>query len=58
MGDSHKRHFHSDCGASTDQVFTSLDTMQIDNEDETDELMNDYDAEFIAPEEIELAGNP
>ena len=32
--------------------------MQIDNEDETDELMNDSDAEFIAPEEIELAGNP
>ena len=58
MGDSHKRHFHSDCGASTDQVFTSLDTMQIDNEDETDELMNDFDTEFIAPEEIELAGNP
>ena len=32
--------------------------MQIDNEDETDELMNDFDTEFIAPEEIELAGNP
>ena len=58
MGDSHKRHFHSDCGASMDQVFTSLDTMQIDNEDETDELMNDSDTEFIAPEEIELADNP
>ena len=58
MGNSHKRHFHTDCGASTDQLFTSLDTMQIDNEDETDKLMNDPDTELIAPEEIELTGNP
>ena len=58
MGNSHKRHFHIDCGASTDQLFTSLDTMQIHNEDETDKLMNDPDTELIAPEEIELTGNP
>ena len=58
MGNSHKRHFHTDCGASTDQLFTSLDTMQIDNEDETDKLMNNPDTELIAPEEIELTGNP
>ena len=32
--------------------------MQIDNEDETDKLMNDPDTELIAPEEIELTGNP
>ena len=35
-----------------------LDAVQIDNEDEIDELMNDFDTEFIAPEEIKLTGNP
>ena len=32
--------------------------MQSDNEDEIDELMNDFDTEFIAPEEIKLTANP
>ena len=35
-----------------------MDTVQSYNEDETDELMNDTDAEFTAPEEIELTDNP
>ena len=35
-----------------------MDAVQIDNEDEIDELMNDFDTEFIAPEEIKLTGNP
>ena len=52
-----KRHFHIDNGASTDQVFTLLDTVQSDNEDKIDELINDFDKQFIAPEEIELTDN-
>ena len=41
-----------------DQGFTLLDAVQSDNEDEIDELMNDIDAKFIAPEEIELTHHP
>ena len=53
-----KRHFHIDSDVSTDQLFMILDTVQSDNEDETVKLMNDFDREFIAPEEIELTDNP
>ena len=35
-----------------------LDSMQSDNKDEIEELMNDFDREFIAPEDIELTDNP
>ena len=35
-----------------------LVAVQSDNEDEIDKLMNDFDTEFIAPEEIELTDNP
>ena len=35
-----------------------LDTAQSDNKDEIKELMNDSATKFIAPEEIELTGNP
>ena len=35
-----------------------LDAVKSDNEDEFDKLMNDFDTEFIAPEEIELTDNP
>ena len=34
-----------------------LDTMENDNKDEIDELMNDFDTEFIALEEVELTDN-
>ena len=34
-----------------------LDTVQNDNKDEIDELMNDFDTEFIALEEVELTDN-
>ena len=37
-----------------DQIFGILDTVQSDKEDEIDELMNDFDTEFITLEEIEL----
>ena len=58
MNNNQKRHFHIDSDASTDQVFTLLDAVESNNEDEIDELMNNFDTEFIAPEEIELTGNP
>ena len=35
-----------------------LDTVQINNKDKIDELLNDYDTKFIAPEEIKLTDNP
>ena len=35
-----------------------LDAVESDNEDEFDKLMNDFDTEFIAPEEVELTDNP
>ena len=35
-----------------------LDAVQSDNEDEIDKLMNDFDTKLLAPEEIELTGNP
>ena len=47
MNYNQKRHFHIDSEASTAQVFMWLDAVQ-----------NDFDTEFIAPEEIKLTGNP
>ena len=58
MNNNQKRHFHIDSDASMDQVFTLLDAVESNNEDEIDELMNNFDTEFIAPEEIKLTGNP
>ena len=57
MNNNRKRHFDIDSDASTGQVFTLLDAVQSNNEDEIDELMNDFDTEFIAPEEIKLTDN-
>ena len=57
MNINRKRHFDIDSDALTGQVFTLLDTVQSNNEDETDELINDFDTEFIAAEEIELTDN-
>ena len=52
-----KKPFHIDSVASTDQIFALLDTMESNNEDETDKLMNDSDTESIVPKEIELTFN-
>ena len=57
MNNNWKRHFDIDSDPSSDQVFTLLDTVQSDNEDEIDQLMNNFDTEFIAPAEIELTDN-
>ena len=40
-----------------DQGVTLLDAVQSDNEDEIAYFMNDFDAKFIAPEEIKLTDN-
>ena len=58
MSNYQKIHFDIDSDVSTDQVFTSLDAVWSNNEDEIDQLMNDFYTEFIAPEEIELTDNP
>ena len=58
MNNSWKRYFHVDSDASKNQLFMLLDAVQSDNKDEIEELMNDFDTEFIAPEDIELADNP
>ena len=57
MNNNQKRHFGINSDASTGQVFTLLDAVQSNNEDEIDELMSDFDTEFIAPEEIEFTDN-
>ena len=58
MNNNPKRHFHIDSDASTDQVLKLLDAVLSENEDEINELMNNFDTKFIAPEEIELTDNP
>ena len=58
MNNNQKRQFHTDSVASTDEVFTLLDTVQNDNQYEIEELMNDFDTESIAPEEVILTDNP
>ena len=57
MNNNWKIHFDIESDASTDQVFTLLDAVQSDNEDEIDKLMNDFDTQFIAPKEIELTNS-
>ena len=37
MNNNRKIHFYTDSDASADQIFTLLDTVQIDNEDEADD---------------------
>ena len=50
MNNNQKRHFDIDLAASTGQLFTLLDAVQSNNEDDIDEPMDDFDMEFIAPE--------
>ena len=57
MNNNRKRHFHFYSDASKDQMFTLLDAVKSDNEDEIDELINDLDMEFIAPGDMKLTDN-
>ena len=54
MNNNRKIYFHIDSGTSMDQIFALLDAVQSDNKDETNELMNDFDMEFIDSEVIKL----
>ena len=54
MNNNPKRHFDIDSAVSTGQLFTLLDAVQSNNQDDIDKLMDDSDMEFIAPEEMNL----
>ena len=54
MNNNPKRHFDIGSAASTGQLFTLLDAVQSNNQGDIDELMDDFDMEFIAPEEMNL----
>ena len=54
MNNNRKIYFHIDSGTSMDQIFALLDAVQSDNKDEINELMNDFDMEFIDSEVIKL----
>ena len=58
MNGNCKKYFHIECGASTEQILKLLDNVQKEKKDEIDELMNDSNMDFLAPEEIEVTGNP
>ena len=47
-----KRYFHIDEDASSEQIFVLLNDVESADEDDIDTLMNDFDTEFIAEEEI------
>ena len=55
MNKNQKRYFHNGSSISTDQIFELLDTVQSDNNDDIDILLNDSDTEFIASEEVQLS---
>ena len=57
MNNNQKRHFEIDSDASTGQIFTLLDAVQGDNEDEIDELINYFDTEFIVTKEMKFTYN-
>ena len=57
MNNNRKIYFNIDSGASAHQIFALFDTVQRDNEDEVDEMINDSDNEFLAPEQLKLANN-
>ena len=43
-----KRYFHIDEKASSAQIYALLDDVDSADEDDIDNLMNDFDAQFIA----------
>ena len=57
MNNNRKRCFDVDSDISTGQVFTLLDVVQSDREDEIGKLMNDFNTEFMASQEIKLTDN-
>ena len=55
--DSRKRYFHIDESASSEQTHALLDDVGSTDIDDIDNLMNDFDTEFIAEEEITQAAS-
>ena len=47
-----KRYFHTDKNAGSEQIYSLLDDVESDDNNDIDNLMNDSDTEFIAEEEI------
>ena len=52
-----KRYFHIDENAGSKQIYSLLDDVQSDDNNDIDNLMNDSDNEFIAEEEIAQAAS-
>ena len=52
-----KRYFHIDENASSEQIYALLDDVEGDDKNDTDNLMNDSDTEFIAEEELTQAAS-
>ena len=46
-----KRYFHIDENASSEQIYALLDDVEGDDKNDTDNLINDADTDFIAEEE-------
>ena len=46
MNNNRKIHFDTDSDASTGQVFTLLNALQSNDDDEIEKLMNDFDTEI------------
>ena len=49
------RYFHIDENASSEQIYALLDDAESVDEDDIHNVMNDFDTEFIAEEEITQA---
>ena len=45
-----KRYFHIDESTSREQIYTLLDDAESADEDDIENLMNDFDTEFLAKE--------
>ena len=52
MANGIKRYFDINKNISGKQIYALLDNVDSDNEEETENLINDSDTEFIADEEI------
>ena len=52
-----KRYFHIDENAGSEQIYSLLDDVESDDNNDIDNLMNDSDNEFIAEEEIAQAAS-
>ena len=52
-----KRYFHIDENASSEEIYLWLDDVESADEDDIENLMNDFDTELIAEEEITQAAS-